>query len=75
MPEDKEKAKTLETLQQEYDAYKTQTTKELGDKDAKITELTNKAHDLEVKISALNEARLHQNISDAENKSLLEDYE
>ncbi len=69
-------SKTLEELQKEFDEYKANSEKSLAEKDNTIKGLESKAHDLEVKVSTLNELRLQQNTSGRNNNnSLLEDIE
>ena len=68
-------SKTLEELQKEFDEYKASTEKSIAEKDNTIKGLESKAHDLEVKVSTLNELRLEQNTRGKHNNSLLEDIE
>lgn len=68
--------KTIEELQKEFDDYKAQAEKDLKEKNQKLEEANKKAHDLEVKVSTLNELRLHEDTSGRKNiKSLKEDFE
>ena len=68
-------SKTLEELQKEFDDYKAKSEQSLAEKDKTIQGLESKAHDLEVKVSTLNELRLQQNTSGKNNNSLMEDIE
>ena len=68
-------SKTLEELQKEFDDYKANSEKSLAEKDKAIKGLESEKHDLEVKVSTLNELRLHQNTSGKENNKLMEDIE